>query len=105
MPAKGKTARRSAKRQAPASPRGESPRKRLSPTEQHLLKSSPARIASLNDEIVRLERRLADPGFYARDREGFTAMGAELAQRQAELLAAEEQWLRLELLREDIHGS
>ena len=105
LPAKGKPARPSAKRQAPASPRGESPRKRLSPTEQHLLKSSPARIASLNDEIVRLERRLADPGFYARDREGFTAMGAELAQRQAELLAAEEQWLRLELLREDIHGS
>jgi ATP-binding cassette subfamily F protein uup len=77
----------------------------LSPTEQHLLKISPARIATLNDEIARLERRLADPDFYARDREGFAAMGAELAKRQAELEAAEEEWLRLELLREEIHGA
>jgi ATP-binding cassette subfamily F protein uup len=105
LPAKGKTARPRAKRQALASPRGDNSRKRLNPTEQHLLKCSPARIASLNDEIVRLERRLADPDFYARDRDSFAAMGAELAKRQAELLAAEEEWLRLELLREDIHGS
>jgi ATP-binding cassette subfamily F protein uup len=105
LPTKGKPARPSAKRQAPSSPRCDSPRKRLSPTEQHLLKSSPALIASLNDEIARLERRLADPDFYARDRDGFAALGAELATRQAELIAAEEEWLRLELLREEIHGS
>ena len=105
LPAKEKPARQGAKRQEPSSARGEGPRKRLSPTEQHLLKASPARIATLNDEIARLERRLADPDFYARDREGFAAMGAELAKRQAELEAAEEEWLRLELLREEIHGA
>jgi ATP-binding cassette subfamily F protein uup len=76
----------------------------LSPTEQHLLKTSPARIASLNEEIARLEQTLADPSFYARNREGFATMGAELAKRQAELIATEEEWLRLELLREEIHG-
>jgi hypothetical protein len=32
-------------------------------------------------------------------------MSAELAKRQAELETAEEQWLRLELLREEIHGA
>ena len=102
--------KRAAPRSAPtpgateSSPR-ETKRKRLSPTEQHLLKTSPARIAALNEEIARLERSLAEPDFYARDREGFAAMSAELAERQAELVAAEEQWLRLELLREEIHGA
>jgi ABC transport system ATP-binding/permease protein len=102
--------KRAAPRSAPtpgateSSPR-ETKRKRLSPTEQHLLKTSPARIEALNEEIARLERSLAEPDFYARDREGFAAMSAELAERQAELVAAEEQWLRLELLREEIHGA
>jgi ATP-binding cassette subfamily F protein uup len=101
-----------AKRAAPrpaVSPPGvtesrETKRKRLNPTEQHLLKISPTRIAALNEEIARLENQLADPDFYARDREGFAASGAELAKRQAELDVAEEEWLRLELLREEVEG-
>jgi ATP-binding cassette subfamily F protein uup len=80
-------------------------RKRLSPTEQHALKTAPARIASLTEEIGRLEGLLADPLLYARDREGFAAAGARLAQVQAELAAAEEEWLRLELLREEVQGA
>ena len=40
---------------AGAAPRGVEPRKRLSPTEQHALKTAPARIEALNDEIRRLE--------------------------------------------------
>jgi ATP-binding cassette subfamily F protein uup len=43
------------------------------------------------------------PDFYARDRTAFAAR-AELANAQAELAAAEEDWLRLELLREEIQG-
>ena len=77
-------------------------RRRLSNAEQHALKTSPARIAALNAESRRLEHLLANPDFYARDREGFTAAGAELAKIQVELAAAEEEWLRLELLREEI---
>ena len=77
-------------------------RRRLSNAEQHALKTSPARIAALNAESRRLERLLANPDFYARDREGFTAAGAELAKIQVELATAEEEWLRLELLREEI---
>jgi ATP-binding cassette subfamily F protein uup len=77
-------------------------RRRLSNAEQHALKTSPARIAALNAESRHLERLLANPDFYARDREGFTAAGAELAKIQVELAAAEEEWLRLELLREEI---
>ena len=83
---------------------GSEPRKRLSPTEQHALKTSPARIEALYEEIRRLECLLADPDFYARDREGFAAVGARLAKAQGELVSAEEEWLRLELLREETQG-
>jgi ATP-binding cassette subfamily F protein uup len=65
------------------------------------LKTSPARIAALNDEVRRLEHVIADPDFYAHDRTAFAAAGAELAKAQDDLTAAEEDWLRLELLRED----
>jgi ATP-binding cassette subfamily F protein uup len=102
---KAKPGAPSAKRPAEIALRVEGPRKRLSPTEQHALKHSPARIQVLNQEIGRLEQLLADPDFYNRDREGFAAAGAELAEIQTELASVEEEWLRLELLREAIHGA
>ena len=85
-----------------ASKRVSGPRKRLSPTEQHALKSLPKRIAALHDEIGRLERLLADPDFYARDREAFMAAGTALAKAQGDLASSEEEWLRLELLNEEM---
>ena len=103
--AQDKPASPSTARPAPQARRGQEPRKRLSPTEQHALKTSPARIASINEAIRWLEHRLADPDFYARDRTGFAAAGAELAKAQAELAAAEEEWLRLELLREEFQDA
>jgi ATP-binding cassette subfamily F protein uup len=88
----------------PARARSDAPpaRRRLSPVEQHALKVSPARIAALTAEIGRLEHLLADPEFYARDREAFAAAGAALAKAQADLAAVEDEWLRLELLRDEI---
>jgi ABC transport system ATP-binding/permease protein len=91
-------------RSAPPARRASEPRKRLSFAEQHALKASPSRIAALNEEVRRLEQLLADPDFYARDRAAFAVAGAELANAQAELGAAEEDWLRLELLQEEIQG-
>ena len=97
---------------APREPRQSRPardaapsRKRLSPVDQHGLKTQPVRIEKLTAEIGRLERLLADPDFYARDRDGFSKAGASLAKAQAELAAAEEEWLRLALLREEIEQS
>jgi ATP-binding cassette subfamily F protein uup len=96
---------KSAAKPAERPPRELSPKKRLSPTEQHALKTSSARITSLTEEIKRLERLLADPDLYARDRGAFTAAGSALAKAQSELAAAEEDWLRLEMLREEIEGA
>ena len=48
--------------------------------------------------------KLADPQLYARDRAAFDKTSKALAAAQAELSAAEERWLELELLRAQIEG-
>ena len=51
-----------------------------------------------------LNAALADPDLYARDPARFTATTSALAAARDELSAAEEQWLTLEMLREEIEG-
>jgi len=79
-------------------------RRRLSFHEKHALETLPATIATLQAEIGRLDARLADPGLYARDRTSFDVTSAALAKAHADLAAAEERWLELEMLREELAG-
>jgi ABC transport system ATP-binding/permease protein len=62
----------------------------------------PARIAALQTQITGLNAALADPDLYARDPGRFVATSQALAIARNELAAAEEQWLTLEMLREQI---
>ncbi len=68
----------------------------LSFVEQHRLKDLPDIIARLESEIARLETFLNDPGLFARAAQKFAKASAGLTTRQAELAAAEEEWLGLE---------
>jgi ATP-binding cassette subfamily F protein uup len=77
---------------------------RLSFRDQHALKTLPERIATLQASVAQLQRRLEDPGLYARDASAFVETSGALAAAQSELAAAEEQWLELEILREEIEG-
>jgi ATP-binding cassette subfamily F protein uup len=79
-------------------------RPRMSFKDKHALETLPSRIAQLEREIAALQAQLADAGLYARDPAGFAARGSLLAKKQAEREAAEEEWLRLELLREELEG-
>ncbi len=72
------------------------PTTRLSYKEARELETLPARIDGLTDELARLERKLADPDLYARDRAAFETVSARLAEARRELEAAEERWLELE---------
>jgi ATP-binding cassette subfamily F protein uup len=72
--------------------------------DRHALESLPARLAQLEREIAALQSQLADPGLYARDPAGFAARTTLLGKKQAEREAAEEEWLRLEMLREALEG-
>jgi ATP-binding cassette subfamily F protein uup len=80
-------------------------KRRLSFHEKHALETLPQRIAALEDGIQRLQRALDEPDLYARDRQAFTTTSSSLAAAQQELAAAEEQWLTLEILREEIEGA
>jgi ABC transport system ATP-binding/permease protein len=80
-------------------------RRKLSFNEKHALETLPARMATLEAEVRRLNERLVDPALYARDRTAFDKATAALATAQAELAAAEERWLELELLRSELEGS
>jgi ATP-binding cassette subfamily F protein uup len=80
-------------------------RRKLNFNEKHALEALPARMATLEADVKRLNARLADPALYARDRAAFDKATAALATAQAALAAAEERWLELELLRSELEGS
>src|SRR5215208_6102838 len=84
---------------------GKAPKRRLSFHEKHALYTLPKTIASLQARIDAAHARLDDPTLYARDRKAFDAESASLAAAQSELVAAEERWLELEILRDEIEGA
>jgi ATP-binding cassette subfamily F protein uup len=75
---------------------------RLSFKDKHALETLPARIAALEAEIAKLSRIIADPHLYAKDRAAFDKASAALGTAQSALAAAEDEWLRLEELRESL---
>jgi ATP-binding cassette subfamily F protein uup len=95
---KPKTARAAAPAVAPGTA---PPRKRkLTFGEKHALEILPARIAALEKDIATLQARLSDGALYARDARAFAELADKLAAAKAELEAAEERWIELEILRE-----
>jgi ATP-binding cassette subfamily F protein uup len=100
------TARESTKEARPASPRPAAPKqkRKLSFKEKHALETLPRRIEALQQEVPRLTARLGDPDFFASDSSGFESTAAALKKAEAELHAAEEEWLRLALLQEEPQG-
>ena len=87
------------RREAVAAPPAPGGRPRLSFKEQYALQHLPDRIAALEAEIVRLGETLTNPDLYARDPRAFGAASSRLAEAQAELAAAEDDWLTLEMRR------
>ena len=90
---------------APAARGGVAPRARkLSFKDKHALETLPAAIETWTADVARLEARLAEPDFYARDRAAFERLSGEIGNVRARLAKAEDDWLALELLREEFEG-
>ena len=80
-------------------------RRRLTFKDKHALETLPKTIAALQEDMRKLQTKLDDPQFYARDRAGFEKVSAALGELQQQIAALEEQWLELEILREELAGS
>jgi ATP-binding cassette subfamily F protein uup len=81
---------------AEVKPRVKSGRTGLSFSESHRLKALPDEIARLEAEIDKLSDLLSDPELFSREPVKFRKASEAMAERQAKLIAAEEEWLMLE---------
>jgi ATP-binding cassette subfamily F protein uup len=77
-------------------------KRRLNFNEKHALETLPKTIAKLQAEIAKQQRVLDDPNLYGRDRKKFDQASDALTKAQKELAEAEDKWLELEGLREEI---
>jgi ATP-binding cassette subfamily F protein uup len=91
-------------RAAVAPPPPPAVKKRLGFKQKHALETLPARMDKLHAAIDAANAALADGGLFARDRAAFDRHTAALSAAQAELAAAEDEWLELEMLREEVEG-
>jgi len=77
---------------------------RLGYKRERALVELPKKIAALQTEMTALNVALADPDLYRRDARTFAAKTARLSAAQAELDAAETEWLELEMLKAELQG-
>ncbi len=90
----------------PAAAPAEKPkaRSKLTFTQLHQLKALPEKIEALQARIAKLQTELDDPTLYSRDPKRFAVVSDAIAKAQQEIAAAEEEWLELEMLREEDNG-
>ncbi|MDJ0449379.1 ATP-binding cassette domain-containing protein [Methylocystis sp. JR02] len=79
-------------------------RVKLSFKEQHALTTLPAKMEELKVKRTKLQALLDDPELYSKDPGRFAKASKMFAAVENELSAAEEQWLELEIKREEIEG-
>lgn len=78
---------------------------KLSYKETRLLEELGTKMPKFQSDIAKLEKQLADPDLYTRDPNGFATITARHDALRADLEKAEEQWLELEMKREELSGS
>ena len=102
-------AMRTGRGRGPSAPGAAAPsparKRKLSFKEKHALETLPERISALQAEAAALQARLADPMLYAEDAARFAVTATALETARAALDAAEEEWLALEMLREELEGA
>jgi len=96
---------RSAARTESGQARDGTPQKgKLSFKQKFAIDNLPKQMEAKQVEIAAFEKTMADPKLFARDPEGFSKLAAKLEAARQSVHAMEEQWLELEMLREEIEG-
>ncbi|MBP0573984.1 hypothetical protein J8J27_25125, partial [Mycobacterium tuberculosis] len=68
------------------------------------LETLPGQMERQAADLAKLEAEFADPGLYGRDPDRFAKLAAAIDAARGQLAAGEEEWLRLEMLREELEG-
>lgn len=93
-----------ARKAAPAQASRATATKKLSYKQKFALENLPGQMAEAEKKVATLERSMADPNLYVRDPDGFSKIAQELDALRARLSQMEEEWLELEMLREEIEA-
>jgi ATP-binding cassette subfamily F protein uup len=80
------------------------PKRKLSFKEKHALETLPKRMEDLEAEIAKLQDKLSAPNLFAKDPETFNKTSAALEKAQTKLAKCEEEWLELEMLKNELEG-
>lgn len=98
---RGEAKLRSATKSAKPRPANTAPKK-LTFKEQHELDTLPDKITALETAKQKLETVLANPELFAKDRTAYEATAQKLAEVETAIASAEDRWLELEALHEEI---
>ncbi len=79
-------------------------KRKLSFKEKYALENLPKEMEAWQEKIEQLQKKLSDPELFMKQPEVFQKTTDELAKLQQNIEKAEEQWLELEMLREEIEG-
>ncbi len=105
----GVKARKQAESKAAAKSKTEAPQSKpssgkLSYKHKFRLEKLPQEMEAFSKKITELEQKMSDPDFYSSDPEGFAETSKALEKAQSSLSHAEEEWLELEMMREEAEG-
>jgi ATP-binding cassette subfamily F protein uup len=77
---------------------------KLSFKQKFALENLPKEMAKAQAEIAKREEKMADPALFSRDAATFSRLAAEMGTFRESLTKMEEEWLELEMLREELEG-
>ncbi len=80
-------------------------KRKLSYKDQYALETLPAEMKKLQAEVEEHQAVLAEADLFARDPVQFQTAADDLAAAEADLAAAEDRWLELEMLRDEMAGN
>ncbi|WFU08765.1 ABC-F family ATP-binding cassette domain-containing protein [Rhizobium sp. CB3090] len=77
---------------------------KLSYKQKFALENLPKEMAKAEADIAAREKKMADPNLFAKDPASFNRLAAEMEKLRDSLTKMEEEWLELEMLREELEG-
>ncbi len=77
---------------------------KLSYKQKFALENLPKQMEEAEAKATKLEEKMANPSFFNKDPTGFNKAAKDLKALRASITAMEEEWLELEMLREELEG-